>query len=63
MSTVGDTEFLPTSESKVMFHHEQVKYLEKMFPERVHTPKNTPEEMYYYAGVRAVVAFIRERQK
>ncbi len=46
-------------DGKVSFHPEQVRWLERMFPEVVHSPSNTPEEMYYHAGTRRVVLVIK----
>lgn len=46
---------------RVHFHPEQIKWLEKMFPEILHTPNSTPAEMYYSSGMRRVVEAVRSK--
>ena len=46
---------------RVHFHPEQLKWLEKMFPEILHSPNSTPAEMYYSSGIRRVVEAVRSK--
>jgi len=54
-------EDVPQIEQKIHFHVEQLKWLEKMFPEIIHTPNSTPAEMYYSSGARRVLEAVRAR--
>jgi hypothetical protein len=45
----------------VMFHPEQQKWLDKMFPEVIPSPASTPAEMYFQGGARMVVQLVRSR--
>jgi len=46
---------------RVYFHQEQIQWIEKMFPEPLHTPASTPAEMYYQSGIRRVVAVMKDK--
>lgn len=50
-------------DGKVYFHPEQLKWLEKQFPEVVHSPSSTPEEMYFHSGTRRVIHTIKSKLK
>ena len=50
-------------EDRVAFHPEQIAWLEKMFPEVIHNAASTPAEMYIQAGVRRVIATIRDKKR
>lgn len=60
---MGEKASSQAGEDKVYFHPEQVKYLEKMFPERLFPPTASLEEINQYMGTRRVVQFLRDRQK
>ena len=45
----------------IYFHPEQIKWLERMFPEILHSPSATPAEMYYSSGTRRVVQAVKEK--
>lgn len=47
----------------VYFHPEQVKYLEKMFPEAVFAPDVPESQLRHYNGQRSIIQFIRSRQR
>jgi hypothetical protein len=53
----------PVSKEDVAFHPEQIKYLEKIFPEVVLGPTSTEAELRYYNGQRSVLQFIRTKQR
>lgn len=53
----------PESREAVVFHPEQIKYLEKIFPEVVLGPASTEAELRYYNGQRSVLHFIRSKQR
>lgn len=44
---------------RISFHPEQLKWLEKMFPEHIATPSSTVPEMYWRGGTRAVLDAVR----
>lgn len=48
---------------KITFHPEQVRWLEELFPEIVHTPNRTPAEMYHQGGIRTVVLAVRSKMR
>lgn len=48
-------------EDRMSFHPEQLKWLEKMFPEVIPTPDSTPSQMYWRGGTRAVLDVVRSR--
>ena len=43
------------------FTVKQMQWLEKQFPEIVHTPTSTNDELRHYFGQRSVLAVIRNR--
>lgn len=53
----------PSKEEPVYFHPEQVKYLEKVFPEAVFAPDVSEPQLRHYNGQRSVIQFIRSRQR
>lgn len=53
----------PIKEEIVYFHPEQVKYLEKVFPESVFSPAVTENALRHYNGQRSVIKFIQSRQR
>lgn len=53
----------PNKEEPVYFHPEQVKYLEKVFPEAVFAPDVHESQLRHYNGQRSVIQFIRSRQR
>lgn len=50
-------------EAPVYFHQEQVKYLEKIFPESVFSPEASESSLRHYNGQRSVIKFIQSRQR
>jgi len=48
-------------EDKVYFHPEQIKYLEKIYPEVAFPPEVTEEALRYYNGQRSVLQFIKSK--
>ena len=50
-------------EGRITFHPEQLKWLERMFPEVIPNPASTPAEMYFQGGSRRVVAAVRAKVK
>lgn len=46
-------------EDRIMFHPEQLKWLEKMFPEIIPRPTDTVQELMYRGGQRTVLEVIR----
>lgn len=50
-------------EGKISFHPEQLKWLERMFPEVIPNPSSTPAEMYFNGGSRRVVEAVRSKVK
>lgn len=48
-------------EDRIRFHPEQLKWLESMFPEIIASPTSTAAEMYFNAGMRRVVAVVRNK--
>lgn len=53
----------PIPEEVVQFHPEQVKYLEKIFPEAVFAADVPESTLRHYNGQRSVIQFIRSRQR
>jgi hypothetical protein len=53
----------PNKEEPVYFHPEQVKYLEKVFPDVVFSYDVTEDHLRYYNGQRSIIQFIRSRQR
>lgn len=60
-TNLGSMQPVASQAERVHFHPEQVKWLEKVFPEILHTPNSTPAEMYYSSGMRRVVEAIRSK--
>lgn len=52
-----------TRELEVWFHPEQVKYLEKLFPEVCFPPDASEAEMRHYNGQRSVLHLIRTKTR
>lgn len=48
-------------EEKIHFHPEQIKYLEKIFPESVFPHDVSEATLRHYNGQRSVLQFIRSR--
>jgi hypothetical protein len=48
-------------EDRIRFHPEQLKWLEGMFPEIIASPTSTAAEMYFNAGMRRVIAVVRNK--
>lgn len=53
----------PIPEDVVYFHPEQVRYLEKIFPEAVFASDVPETTLRHYNGQRSVIQFIRSRQR
>lgn len=50
-------------ELEVYFHPEQLKYIEKVFPE-IHFPPDVSEEaLRHYNGQRSIIHFIRTKTR
>lgn len=50
-------------ELEVYFHPEQLKYIEKVFPE-VHFPPDVSEEtLRHYNGQRSIIHFVRTKTR
>lgn len=47
----------------VLFHREQLKYLESIFPQQVLNPDKSEAAMRHYFGTQAVIEHIRTRTK
>lgn len=50
-----------TEEEKIYFHPEQLKYLEKVFPEVVFPAEVSEASLRFYNGQRSIMQFIRSR--
>lgn len=48
---------------EVYFHPEQIKYLERTFPEKVVLPSTTEAEMRFHGGQRNIIKFIASKVK
>ena len=48
-------------EDRIRFHPEQLQWLESMFPEIIASPTSTAAEMYFNAGMRRVIAVVRNK--
>lgn len=61
MDTYGGNMAEPTEQ--IQFYPEQVKWLEKMFPEQIFGSFATEAELRHHNAQRAVVATVRSKMK
>lgn len=54
---------MQTTQDRVMFHPEQLRWLEKMFPECLPKPSDNMNDLMYRGGQRSVLECIRARLK
>lgn len=53
----------PVKDEPVYFHPEQVKYLERIFPDTSFSYDVSEEQLRHYNGQRSVIQFVRSRQR
>lgn len=51
------------TKEEIHFHPEQLKYLERLFPEKVVLPSTTEAEMRFQGGQRSIIKFIAGKVK